>query len=117
MLRLVQADLSPAWQLDFGDRTPALVVDIRTRHAFLLQRGHLRLEIVTHEIEFMPVILLGGMERRFPRRQSKNQPSVARIHRLESENISKEGAIRLRVLAVHDDMRTVDHEPSPFPAH
>jgi hypothetical protein len=36
---------------------------------------------------------------------------VACIYRFESENISEEGAIRLRVFAAHDYVGTEDHEP------
>jgi hypothetical protein len=113
MLRLIKTDLATPRKLDPGDRTPSLPVNVGTRHAFPLQRRHLGLEIVTHEIQFVPIILAGilvGMKRGLRRRQGKNQPSVACIHRLESKDVSEEGAIRLRVFAVHDYVRTEDHE-------
>ena len=114
MFRLVEADLAPAWQPDPGDRTPSLPLHIGARDAFVLERGHLCLEIVTHEIQFVPTIFLVGMERGLGRRQSKNQPSMAGIHRFESEDIPEECAICFRVFAVHDDMRTEDYELCPF---
>jgi hypothetical protein len=66
----------------------------------------------------VPIILAGilvGMKRGLRRRQGKNQPSVACIHGLESKGVSEEGAIRLRVFAVHDYMRTEDHELTSVP--
>jgi hypothetical protein len=113
MLRLVETDLTAARKLDPGNRTPALGLNVGARHAFFLERGDLSLEIVTHEIQFMPIILdelLVGMKRGFRGRQGKNEPSVACIYRFESENISEEGAIRLRVFAAHDYVGTEDHE-------
>jgi hypothetical protein len=118
MLRLVKTDFATPGKLDPSDRTPSLPVNVGTRHAFPLQRRHLGLEIVTHEIEFVPIILAGilvGMKRGLRRRQGKNQPSVACIHGLESKGVSEEGAIRLRVFAVHDYMRTEDHELTSVP--
>jgi hypothetical protein len=50
------------------------------------------------------------VDRRFGWRQGKNQPIVSGIDRCESEDVSKEGPIRSRLFAVHDYMRTVDHD-------
>src|SRR5271167_727051 len=113
MLRPVETDPAPAGKPDLSDRTPSSFLNLGTRDAFLFQRGHLRLEIVTHEIKFVPIIFLVRMERSLCRRQGKNEPPVAGIHGFEPKNISEEGAIRRRVFAVHNDMRTEDHG-SPF---
>src|SRR5580693_8483471 len=113
MLRLVKTDLATPGKLDPSDRAPSLPVNVGTPHAFPFQRRHLGLEIVTHKIEFVPIILAGilfWMKRGLRRRQGKNQPSLACIHGLESKDVSEEGAIRLRVSAVHDYVRTEDHE-------
>jgi hypothetical protein len=114
MLRLVETDVAAAGELDPGDRTPASFLDIGARHAFLRKRGRLGLQVVTHEIEFLPVILLVRMERDFSGRQSKNEPSMAGIYGTEAKDIPKERAVSCRVFAVHDDVRTEDHEPTPF---
>jgi hypothetical protein len=97
MLRLVEADSTAAGQADLGDGSPTLFLNIRTRHAFFFERGHLGLEIVTHEIKFVPIIFFGGMECGLRGRQSKNQPSVPGINRSESENVAKEGTISLGI--------------------
>src|SRR5208283_3151063 len=41
--------------------------------------------------------------------QGKNEPAVAGVHRGEFENIPKESAIAFRVLAVDDDVSSVNH--------
>src|SRR5579863_1166083 len=118
MLRLIKTDLATSGKLDLGDRTPSLVLNVGARHTFSLELGDLGLEIVTHEIQFVPIILAGllvRMKRGLRWRQCKNQPSTACIYRLESENIPEEGAIRFRVFAVHNYMRTEDHgTASPY---
>src|SRR5437867_5358559 len=71
--------------------------------------------IVTHEIEFVPVIVFGGMDCYFCRRQREDQPSVASVHGRKSENVPQEGAVSRRISAVHDHMRTKDHKLCPSP--
>jgi hypothetical protein len=46
--------------------------------------------------------LFGGMNRHLRWGQCEDQPSVSGIHGGKSENVSKEGAISLRVLAGDD---------------
>jgi hypothetical protein len=114
MLRLIQTDLTATGKLDPGDRTPSNFLNIGTRHAFFVERGYLGLEIVAHEVEFVPGVLFVGMDRSFRWGQRKNHPSVASIYGLESEDILEEGAVSVRIFAEHDHMRTENHEPPPF---
>src|SRR5215470_13402716 len=83
MPRLVKTNLAPAGQPDLRDRTPSRFPHLRTLHAFVLECQYLSLQVVTHEIEFVPVIFFGGLNRHFCRRQSENQPSVAGVYRRE----------------------------------
>jgi hypothetical protein len=50
------------------------------------------------------------MECRFCRRQSKDQPSVTGIDGRKPEHIAKEGAVRLCILAVDDDVCSRNHD-------
>src|SRR5882762_11388805 len=59
----------------------------------------------------MRTILSGRVECGFPRRQRKDQPAVARIHRLEPENVAEEGAVRFCIFAVNNDVSARDHLP------
>jgi hypothetical protein len=68
------------------------------------------LQVIAHQVEFMPIVLLGGMEGRLRlrRQQGENQPTFTGVHGRKSQDVAKEGAVGLRVLAVDDNMRAVD---------
>src|ERR1700719_1430039 len=102
MLRLVETYFASAGKPDGGDRTPPCFLHFRTGDALLPERRYLGLQIVTYEIEFVPAILLGGMNRHFRWRQREDQPSVAGVHRWKSEDLLEECAISRRILAVYD---------------
>src|SRR5438128_11183902 len=101
MLRLVETDYASTGKSDLGDRTPSGFLHVRTPDALVPECLHLGLQIVTHEIEFVPVILFVGMNCHLSRRQREDQPSVASVHGRQSEDIPEEGAIGRRVLAVY----------------
>src|SRR5262245_15217192 len=110
MLRLVDADFTSAGKTDLCDRTPSGFLHFRHADTLLSECDDLRLQIVTHEKQFMPPTLFGGMDSHFCRRQREDQPSVAGVHRRKSEGVTTEGAIGCRILAVKNNMRTKNHE-------
>src|SRR5262249_18367007 len=87
MLWLVETDFAAAGKPDLSDRTPSGLLYLRTPDTLLPEYRYLGPQIVTHEIEFVPVIVFGGMDCYFCRRQRKDQPSVASVHRRKSENV------------------------------
>src|SRR5258708_34660083 len=113
MFRLVEAGFASAGKPDHRDRAPSGFLHFRTADTLRRECRDLGLQIVTHEIELVLVTLFGGMNRRFRRRQREDEPSVASVHRGESENVPEEGTVGLRILAVDDDVRTKNHEPPP----
>jgi hypothetical protein len=52
------------------------------------------------------------MNAHFSGRQLEDEPSTTRIDGAKVENVAKEGAIRVRILAVEQKMRAVDHRGS-----
>jgi hypothetical protein len=52
--------------------------------AFLREDRDLGLQIVTHEVEFVPAVLFGRMNRQFRGRQREDRPSVAGVDGRES---------------------------------
>jgi hypothetical protein len=114
MPRLIKTNLTSAGKPELRDRTPSGLPHLRTPHAFAAECQYVGPQVVTHEIEFVPIIFFGGVDRHFCGRQSENQPSVARVYKRKSENVPQEGAISRRILAVHDYMRTKDHELLSF---
>src|SRR5262245_43608735 len=114
MLRLVKADLASAWKRDHSNRTPSGLLHIRTVDALLSEGRHLGLQVFAHEIKFVYVVLIRRMERGFRRGHREDQPAMTGVHGRETKNISEEGAIGLRVLAVDDHVSSNDHKICPF---
>jgi hypothetical protein len=65
-LRLGKADLC--------DRTPRGFLHVRHADTLLSQCDDLGLQVVAHEMEFVPFNLFGGMNGQFCRRQREDQP-------------------------------------------
>jgi len=116
MFRLIEAHLATAGEPDLGDRTPSCFLHRRTLDALLAERRDLALQIVTHEIQFVPLTFFGWMNRNFRRRQRENQPSVASVYGRKSQDLAEKGAISCRILAVKDYMGAKDHQLLPFAA-
>src|SRR5262249_17491016 len=110
MLGLVEADLTSAGKTDLCNRTPPGFLHIRHADTLLSECDDLRLQIIAHERQFVPLNPVGGMNGDLCRRQREDQPSVASVHGGKSEDVPTEGAISRRILAVKDYMRTKNHE-------
>lgn len=80
MVWLVQSDLTPTGQPDPRHRSPTCFFHVRATDAFSLECRYLGLQIGARQIELVPDILLGGMNRQFCRRQREDQPTVPRVH-------------------------------------
>src|SRR5215468_7783109 len=114
MLRLVEAHFTSAGQTDLGDRTPSGFLRVRHGDTLRSECDDLGLQIVTHQKEFVPLELLGGMNGQFCRRQREDQPPVTGVHCRKSEYVPAEGAISRCILAVEDYVRAKNHERSFF---
>src|SRR5260370_31727341 len=57
----------------------------------------------------MGTILRGRVECGLSRGQPKDEPTMARIHRLEPEDVAEEGAVRFRIFSVNNDVSARDH--------
>src|SRR5450755_2445685 len=115
MLWLVEPDLSAPRQSDRSQTTPAFFFYRAALHLLTLQRLHRSLQVVAHEVQLVQVVLLGGMKRSLSRWQRKNQPAMPRLHCRKLKNVAKESAVAVRILAINDDVSSVDHRPSLSP--
>src|SRR6266567_113051 len=106
--------LSPAGKPDTGNRTPLGFLHIRAMDALLSEGQHFRLQVFAHEVKFVLVVPIGGMESGLCLGQSEDQPALASVYGRESKDITEKGAISHCVLAVDDHMRTRNHELCPF---
>ena len=120
MLRLIEADLASTGQLHLGNGSPSCFLNGRTLNVFLREGGNFVFQVVAHEIEFVDnTTFVGRMECGFCRRQSEDQPAMACINRLKSEDVAKEGAVSLSVFCIDDYVSArdhLDHIPSKRPA-
>jgi len=80
MPRLIETDFASAGKPDPGHRTPPCFFHWRTPDVLLSECRNLSVQIVTHEIEFVANIFLGGMNGQFRRRQCEDQPIVASVN-------------------------------------
>src|SRR3979490_718052 len=110
MLRLIEADLASTGQLHLGNGSPSCFLNGRTLNVFLREGGNFGFQVVAHEIEFVDnTTFVVRMEAGFCRRQSEDQPAMACINRLKSEDVAKEGAVSLSIFAVDDYVSARDH--------
>ena len=112
---LIQTDFPAARQLHLRNRPPPLLLHLLTMHAFLRQCLHLRLQVVAEKVKFMRPICLRRVHRDLRRRKRKNQPSMTRVHMLESKNITQKCPVRLGVPAVDNHMLHENHHGLLFP--
>ena len=87
MLGLVEAEFVPTLQSDPGYPSPAAVGD-GPGHSDppCLQRFGSRDDVVAHQVQLMAA-LIGGMHGQFRRRESEDQPAIARIHGRKFKNL------------------------------
>lgn len=109
MIRLVQADVAAAGESDLGHRTPTRFFDFRACDALLSESRHLSAQVVTHQVDLVPPIVLGRVHGYLRRRQGEDELIVPGIHRRKAENVPEECTIGSRMLAVDDDVGAEDH--------
>jgi hypothetical protein len=111
---LVEANLAAAGKADGGFGAPRLFLDNRAPDFLGLERFDQRWQVVAHQVEHgteevtASVRLLGvsvrGMNAGFGGRKREDQPTLAGIDGAKSEDVAKEGAICLRLVAVKENV-------------
>ena len=100
MFWLVEPDPSAAGQGDLGHPAPARLVEgALERHALPFQCLGGGLDVLAEQVELVMLGLVGRMDGDLRGRQREDQPTAARIHRVETEHVLEKGAIGLRVAA------------------
>jgi hypothetical protein len=85
---LVDPELRAARQLDRGDQAPALIADLRARHALCPHRVDELLDVLAHQIELVLAAGLGRVHGDLGGRQREDQPTVAGVGGAELEDIA-----------------------------
>jgi hypothetical protein len=110
MFRLVEAERLAVRQLESRERAPVLLADRFEEFDSLgPQPGDFRLDVGAHQIEFGVAAFPGRMDRQLAGRGGKEQPAMACVDRRKFENVAKESAKGLGLLAVEDGMDSADH--------
>ena len=107
---LIDRQIRAARQLYRGEQTPALVADwVGDRDASGGQvRQHL-LDVVTHQVELVLPLPIGGMNGDLGGRQLEDQPTTASVNPGISEHVADEDPVGLCIGTVENDMCSVDH--------
>ncbi len=114
MLGLVETNLATAGQGDGGFHSPRFFFDWRAGDIFGLQRFDGALQVVAHQVEDgakqvtasvkLALVAVGGVNAGFGGRHSEDQPTLAGVHGTKAENVTKEGAVGLWVVAIEEDV-------------
>src|SRR5690349_131513 len=75
MLRLIQTEPPSARQLYCGQNAPGGLLHIRALNALGIESRDRLLEVLTHQIQLVPIVFIARMRSDFSRWQSKDQPS------------------------------------------
>jgi hypothetical protein len=113
MLRLIQTHRPATGQRDGRDLPPALIAHGSAPHTSDVQLCHGLGQVIAHQIEFRPIVTRGGVEGGLARRQGKDQPAMPSVDRVKAKHVAKKITVGLRVLAVKNKMRSIDHETPP----
>src|ERR1700736_804906 len=110
MRGLIQPKLPTTGHLDVASFPPACFGNLPTVNTLGLQLLDDFSQIIAHQIKLRArAVTAGWMDREFRGRNRENQPTVARIHRAELQNVLEERPIRIRILAVKKEVSSVDH--------
>jgi hypothetical protein len=111
MLRLIEVDLASTRKPYLPNGAPPHLLNVRALNALLREGSQFGLQIVTHEIQLMDIILIGRVERGLCRRQSEDQPATTRIHGFEPKDVAEKCAVSLDIFTVDNDMSPRNHSP------
>ena len=95
MFRLVDPNAPAARKREARDTPPALFANLGDRHIHLLQIPQRGNDVITHEVKFVSVVLLGIVKCRFGGRQCKDKPAVSRVDGVELQHVAEESAVSL----------------------
>src|SRR5262249_34952221 len=105
--RLVNLELPAAWQRDFGEHAPALILHRSAVDLALLHLGEEGVDVIAHEKEGVAGTLR-LVHRDFGRRQAEDYVAAV-IDARQLEHVTKESEVRLGFRAVNDAMRADEH--------
>jgi len=105
MLRLVKTHLSAAGQAYGRFYAPTLFPDWPAGDILILQHFYRYLQVVAHKVQLraehrmfiFPATFLRRMQCGFRGRELKNQPTMSRVNRFQSQDVAEKISIGLRI--------------------
>src|SRR3954466_8487703 len=114
MPRLVEPEVPAARQRDVRQSSPAAVEDWIAFGAERAQPSDLRVDIVRHQEELVPVAGVAGMDGCLRRWKPENQPAVTSVDMRKSDHIAEEVPVECRIARIQHNMRAGDHPIPPL---
>jgi hypothetical protein len=106
---LIDTDFATTGQCNMGEDAPALILDVMAGNVVFLHCGDEFPDVVAHEIEFVNIVFVGGVNSNFSGRQTEDEPAMADIDVREFQDIAQESAISFGVCAVDNRVSACNH--------
>ena len=104
------APSGPTGNLERRGEPPPLFGDLTCElDAFALQICDGRVDVVAHQVKLMMSTLIGRVGRKLCGRKREDEPTSARIDRVESECVAKERTSTLGIVCKDDRVNAGDH--------
>jgi len=106
---LIHTQRPSPWEGEVCQAAPGLLLDRRALEGVsfhLLDKGF---DIITDQVECLPVTLIGRVDRHFRGWQSEDQPPIAHIHMGQAKHVAEENPVSLRIFAKNEGVCTGNH--------
>src|SRR5215470_1725636 len=97
VMRLVKPEIAAPWKAYRREQAPSLVTERAARDPFLGETGHLRPQVVAHEIKLVLSVGLSGMTGELSGRRCKDQPSTPGIDSGKAKDVFEKRPVGLGV--------------------
>ena len=106
---LIKPQLPATGECNVRKDAPGRFLNFRTVNAFRIQGRHHSFEVVTHQVEFVLIVLIPGMTGHFSGWKCKDEPAMPCIDMRKAEDVFEKSAISFGIFAVNDYMGAINH--------
>jgi hypothetical protein len=124
MARFIEAQSSSARKADGRGNAPFCLEDFGCHCTLCRERRDGLTQVVAHEVDdssgkivvsmALNELTISGVNPEFTGRHREDQPSLARIDRLQIQHIAEEGAVGPGIATVEEKVGSVDHDGRDF---
>ena len=109
MARFVDTQPASAGQGELDQTAPPHVLDLAAGDAAVGHVGDQRVDVVAHQVDLVPAVVLGRMHGDLRRRETEDEPAVADVDVGQLDDVPEKGPIGVGVRAEDHCVGTVDH--------